>query len=150
VRLGNIIQTTDPQLAAERDARFAAGRPEIFELPPQMLGRGAFDEAAPDSPAGRPFPQPRLPDGRLLDELLGPRSAVIGRADALAAACPATLERWQRAGAIVIDEPAAPLAEWLEAHQARAVILRPDRYIVGIARTGPELDRISQYLPVAP
>ncbi|SFN19583.1 bifunctional 3-(3-hydroxy-phenyl)propionate/3-hydroxycinnamic acid hydroxylase [Variovorax sp. OV329] len=150
VRLGDIIQTTDPQLAAQRDARFAAGRPEIFELPPQMLGRGAFDEAAPDSPAGRPFPQPRLPDGRLLDELLGRRSAVIGRADALAAACPATLERWQRAGAIVIDQPAAPLSEWLEAHQARAVILRPDRYIVGIARTGPELDRISQYLPVAP
>ena len=150
VRLGNIIQTTDPRLAAERDARFAAGRPEIFELPPQMLGRGAFDEAAPGSPAGRPFPQPRLPDGRLLDELLGRRSAVIGRADALAAACPATLERWRRAGAIVIDQPAAPLSDWLEAHHAHAVILRPDRYIVGVARTGAELDRISQFLPVAP
>lgn len=150
VRLGNLIQTTDPQLAAQRDARLAAGGPEVFELPPQMLGRGAFDEAAPDTPAGRPFPQPRLPDGRLLDELLGPRSAVIGRADALAAACPATLERWRRAGAIVIDQPAAPLADWLEAHHAQAVILRPDRYIVGVARTGPELDRISQYLPVAP
>lgn len=149
VRLGNIIQTTDPALAAERDARFQAGRPEVFELPPQMLGSGAFDEqATPDSPAGRPFPQPRLPDGRLLDELLGRRSAVIGRADALAAACPATLEHWRRAGAVVIDEPAAPLADWLAAHQASAVILRPDRYIVGVARTGPELDRISQYLPV--
>jgi len=43
VRLGNIIQTTDPALAAERDARFRTGRPEIFELPPQMLGAGAFD-----------------------------------------------------------------------------------------------------------
>jgi 3-(3-hydroxy-phenyl)propionate hydroxylase len=151
VRLGNIIQTTDPALAAERDARFRAGRPEIFELPPQMLGAGAFDDsAAPGSPAGRPFPQPRLGDGRLLDELLGRRSAVIGRPGALAAAAPATAERWRRAGAVVIDQPEAPLRDWLEANEAQAVILRPDRYIVGIARTGHDLDRISQYLPVAP
>jgi 3-(3-hydroxy-phenyl)propionate hydroxylase len=149
VRLGNIIQTTDPVLAAERDAKFRAGRPEIFELPPQMLGAGAFD-TAPDTPAGQPFPQPRLADGRLLDELLGRRSAVIGSAEAIASAAPATLERWQRADAIVIDRPEAPLANWLDAHAARAVVLRPDRYIVGVARTGPDLDRISQYLPVAP
>ncbi len=149
VRLGNIIQTTDPALAAERDARFRAGRPEIFELPPQVLGAGAFD-AAPGTPAGRPFPQPRLGDGRLLDELLGRRSAVIGRADAIAAAAPATAERWRRAGALVIDRPDAPLRDWLEAHEAAAVVLRPDRYIVGVARTGPDLDRISQYLPAAP
>lgn len=149
VRLGNIIQTTDPALAAERDAKFRAGRPEIFELPPQMLGAGAFD-AQPGSPAGRPFPQPRLHDGRLLDELLGRRSAVIGRPEALAAAAAPTVERWRRADALVIDRPEAALRDWLDAQQAQAVILRPDRYIVGIARTGHDLDRISQYLPVAP
>ncbi|RZI76086.1 MAG: bifunctional 3-(3-hydroxy-phenyl)propionate/3-hydroxycinnamic acid hydroxylase [Variovorax sp.] len=149
VRLGNIIQTTDPELAAVRDAKFRTGQPEIFELPPQLLGAGAFD-ATPGSPAGRPFPQPRLDDGRLLDDLLGRRSAVIGRTEALAAAAPATAERWRRAGAIVIDQPDTLLARWLDANEAHAVILRPDRYIVGVARTGPDLDRISQYLPVAP
>ncbi len=149
VRLGDIIQTTDPVRAAERDARFRAGRPEVFELPPQMLGAGAFDPA-PGTPAGRPFPQPRLGDGRLLDDLLGRRSAVIGRADALAAAAPATAERWRRSGALIIDRPEAPIGDWLVAHAAHAVILRPDRYIVGVARTGADLDRISQYLPVAP
>lgn len=149
VRLGNIIQTTDPELAAQRDARFRTDQPEIFELPPQLLGAGAFD-TAPGTPAGRPFPQPRLDDGRLLDELLGRRSAVIGRAGALAAAAPATAERWRRAGAIVIDRPDTLLDRWLQAHEAQAVILRPDRYIVGVARTGTDLDRISQYLPVGP
>lgn len=149
VRLGNIIQTTDPALAAERDARFRAGRPEVFELPPQLLGAGAFDPEAPGL-AGRPFPQPRLQDGRLLDDLLGRRSAVIGRADALRAAAPATAQRWQRCDAIVIDRPDPQIDAWLQAHDARAVILRPDRYIVGVARSGPDLDRISQYLPVAP
>ena len=149
VRLGNIIQTTDPALAAERDAKFRTGEPEIFELPPQLLGAGAFD-TTPGALAGRPFPQPRLDDGRLLDELLGRRSAVIGHAPALASAAPATAERWRRAGAIVIDRPDAALCDWLRSHQAHAVILRPDRYIVGTARTGHDLDRISQYLPVAP
>lgn len=156
VRLGNIIQTTDPVLAAERDAKFRAGRPEVFELPPQVLGAGAFDasDTRPGSPAGRPFPQPRLQDGRLLDELLGRRSAVIGRPGALAAAAPETVARWRRAGALVIDRPEEALGdwlgEWLAAHEAQAVILRPDRYIVGVARTGHDLDRISQHLPVAP
>lgn len=149
VRLGDIIQTTDTTLAAQRDAKFKTGQPEIFELPPQLLGAGAFD-ATPGGPAGRPFPQPRLPDGRLLDELLGPRSAVIGRQDALASAAPATAERWRQSGALVLDQPAPLIEEWLQAHNANAVILRPDRYIVGVARTGSDLDRISQYLPVAP
>ena len=149
VRLGNIIQTTDPELAAERDAKFRTGQPEIFELPPQRLGAGAFD-ATPGALAGSPFPQPRLDDGRLLDELLGHRSAVIGHAPALASAAPSTADRWRRAGAIVIDRPDASLTDWLDSHQAHAVILRPDRYIVGVARTGHDLDRISQYLPVAP
>jgi 3-(3-hydroxy-phenyl)propionate hydroxylase len=149
VRLGGIIQTTDAAEAAARDARFAAGRPEVFELPPQLLGAGAFDPQA-EAVAGRPFPQPRLRDGRLLDELLGRRSAVIGRRDALRAAAPATAERWHRSGAIVIDQPEPGIDAWLDAHGAQAVILRPDRYIVGVARTGPELDRISQYLPAAP
>ncbi len=149
VRLGGIIQTTDPAAAAERDARFASGKPEVFELPPQLLGAGAFDALQQDL-AGRPFPQPRLADGRLLDELLGRRSAVIGQRQLLDAAAPGTAERWARSQALVIDEPDPPLADWLRSHEAGAVILRPDRYIVGVARTGSELDHISQYLPVAP
>lgn len=149
VRLGNIIQTTDSALAAQRDARFQAGRPEIFELPPQLLGSGAFDPTRPEL-AGRPFPQPQLQDGRLLDELLERRSAVIGSRQALSTASAATAERWRRSGAIVIDQPDPRLQDWLQAHDASAVILRPDRYIVGVARSGADLDRISQYLPVAP
>lgn len=149
VRLGDIIQTTDPVRAAERDAKFQAGGPEIFELPPQLLGAGAFDPSAPEL-AGRPFPQPRLDDGRLLDELLGRRSAVIGSPRVLASASAATAARWRDSGAIVIDHPDASLCAWLQSHDAAAVIVRPDRYIVGVARSGADLDRISQYLPAVP
>ncbi|VTU41145.1 3-(3-hydroxy-phenyl)propionate/3-hydroxycinnamic acid hydroxylase [Variovorax sp. PBS-H4] len=149
VRLGNIIQTTDPQAAAERDAKFRAGEPQVFELPPQALGAGAFD-LRQGAPAGRPFPQPRLADGRLLDELLGRRIAVIGRNGSIAGVSRASAERWQRAGALVIDQPDPCLAQWLDAQGADAVVLRPDRYIVGVARTPGELDALTQLLPVAP
>lgn len=149
VRLGNIIQTTDAQAAAERDAKFRAGEPEVFELPPQALGAGAFDTRQ-GAPAGRPFPQPRLADGRLLDELLGRRIAVIGRNGSIAGVSRASAERWQRAGAVVIDRPDPSLAQWLDAHEADAVVLRPDRYIVGVARTAGELDDLTQLLPAAP
>jgi 3-(3-hydroxy-phenyl)propionate hydroxylase len=149
VRLGNIIQTTDPEQAALRDAKFQSGKPEIFELPPQQLGAGAFD-AAPDRVAGSPFPQPHLADGRLLDTVLGRRSAVIGSREALACAKPATVARWHDSDALVIDAPDASLVAWLQQHEALAVVVRPDRYIVGVARSGADLDRISQYLPVAP
>ena len=47
VRLGNIIQTTDPQAARERDARFKAGQPEIFHFPAPRLGPHQDPQAGP-------------------------------------------------------------------------------------------------------
>ena len=68
VRLGAIIQTTDPQVAAARDRRFlATGKEEIVNLAPR-LGPGVH---MGDPPAGEIFPQPRLADGRRLDTAIG-------------------------------------------------------------------------------
>jgi 3-(3-hydroxy-phenyl)propionate hydroxylase len=149
VSLGNIIQTTDPALAAQRDAKFSSASPEIFEMPAQLLGAGAFDPTQ-TAVAGRPFPQPELADGRLLDEVLGHQGAVIGKSHVLSAVSATTALHWQQSGVLVIDQPDKSLLDWLDQHDASAVILRPDRYIVGVARSGAELDRISQYLPVVP
>ena len=41
VKLGDIIQTTDPQAARERDAKFKAGQPEIFQFPARVWGRAS-------------------------------------------------------------------------------------------------------------
>ncbi len=147
VRLGGIIQTTDVAQAAARDARFAAGRPEVFELPPQQLGPGAFDD---DGLAGRPFPQPRLADGRLLDEHIGPRCALIAQPAFLRDAA-AAVQRLQAAtGAVLPDGSDPALAAWLAAHGTQAVVLRPDRYIVGVAGAPQDLDRLTHHLVAAP
>jgi 3-(3-hydroxy-phenyl)propionate hydroxylase len=56
VRLGDIIQTTDPQAARARDAKFKAGQPTIFEFPTPRLGPGFWLGDA--GPVGQIFPQP--------------------------------------------------------------------------------------------
>ena len=83
VRLGDVIQATDPEQARARDLRFKSGPPEIFQFPAPRLGPGV--SCAGTHPAvGQPFPQPRLQDEHLLDELLLGRHFAVGR---LAAKC---------------------------------------------------------------
>ena len=45
------------------------------------------------------------------------------------------------------QEPA--LLDWLDSHGVAALMLRPDRYILGLARTPEELDTVTACLPVA-
>lgn len=146
VRMGSIIQTTDPAIAAERDRRLAAGgAPELLVYPTPQLGPGVRDDAPP--PTGVVFPQPRLDDGRRLDEALGVGFAVVGAADAIAGVSARTGLRWAALGAAAVDRPGAALEHWLATHGARAVMLRPDRYVMGLARTPGDLDRLTALVP---
>ncbi len=147
VRLGDIIQTTDPQAARERDAKFKAGKPEIFQFPaPRLgpgLGRGQHEQV------GQIFPQPLLADGRLLDTLLGLNFAVLGDAEVLHAVTGHTREQWLAQGVVVRADADPEVQDWLRTHGVRAVILRPDRYIMGVARDAAELDALTASWPMA-
>lgn len=125
VKLGAVLQETDLQKAAVRDRRFAAGA-EIFDFPQPQLGHGHRAVGAP--PVGTIFPQPHLADGRLMDEAIGQRFAVVGDA--------AILEGLDARAVLLADVG----ADWLAKHDARAVILRPDRYVFAIARDRRELE----------
>jgi 3-(3-hydroxy-phenyl)propionate hydroxylase len=145
VRLGDIIQTTDPEQARARDQQFASGQPVVFETPAPAL---TLESAGPPHPQlGRPFPQPVLADGSLLDEQLGTRFAVIGQAGVLQAADAATRERWHLSQALVLEAQDPALSGWLETQQVQAVLVRPDRYIAGVALSVDELAQISAHLP---
>ncbi|MCX7227588.1 MAG: bifunctional 3-(3-hydroxy-phenyl)propionate/3-hydroxycinnamic acid hydroxylase [Burkholderiales bacterium] len=139
VRLGAVIQATDPAVAAERDARFLQGEAQVFEYPQPGLGPGLHAGGF----GGVLFPQPRLPDGRRLDEALGNAYAVLGEAAAIDAADAATRERWRAAGAVVLRDPGEAVAAWWRARGLTAVVLRPDRYLLGAARDAHELASVS-------
>lgn len=147
VRLGDIIQTTDAQAASARDARFKAGQPESFEFPAPRLGPGVWQGDA--APVAQVFPQPRLADGRLLDAVLGLDFGVIGEPEVIDAASEATREHWRAQGVVILPASDPEVRTWLEQHGVRAVLVRPDRYILGVARNGAELDNISTLLPSA-
>jgi 3-(3-hydroxy-phenyl)propionate hydroxylase len=110
VRLGGILQTTDPKVAAERDRRFLeGGKEEMINLAP-ALGPGAH---AGTAPAGEIHPQPRLADGRRLDAAIGGyRFALLGPRRLLDGVSGISL---------------------VETDEKEAVLLRPDRYIAGTA-----------------
>ncbi len=146
VKLGSIIQATDPAEAKARDEKFAAGGPEIFELPAQSLG-GSYFQSADHKAVGCPFPQPRLADGRWLDEVLGRRMTVIGHQDVIDHVSPEVARHWRSLDVQVMAQPDAAVLDWLQSRDLAAVIIRPDRYVLGVARNAQELEDISRHLP---
>jgi 3-(3-hydroxy-phenyl)propionate hydroxylase len=122
VRLGAVIQATDPEIVRQRDATLAAN-PQVFTTPQPALGPGAHDGG---EVGGHTAAQPRLADGRLADEHVGPRFALIARADLAALAADD-----DRLAVLPAAEPA--LQAWLAALDTDAVLLRPDRYVAGAA-----------------
>ena len=145
VKLGDIIQTTDHEVAAERDRQFKDGEPEVFLFPSPGLGPGLHDEAP--APVGTPFPQPRLADGRMLDEATGLGFAVIGTEALIYAVSAATRQRWRDGGVTVLADAGPEITAWLLEQKVGAVLLRPDRYVMGSACTAAELERLSARLP---
>ncbi len=145
VRLGAVIQATDATVAERRDRQFSDREPEMFDYPEPQLGPGVRDDAPP--PVGVVFPQPEIGDGRQLDDAVGNRFAVIGMPGVIAAVDAGARARWEALDAAVIDAPGAEITAWLGARRAQALILRPDRYLFGLARDAAELAGLSRRLP---
>jgi 3-(3-hydroxy-phenyl)propionate hydroxylase len=80
------------------------------------------------------FPQPRLADGRLMDEAIGQRFAVVGDA---------ALLEGLATDAVVLPGVGT---DWLAEHSARAAVLRPDRYVFAVARDRKELEEALRVL----
>lgn len=131
VRLGGIIQATDPAVVRERDAQMAAN-PQVFTTPQPALGPGAHDGGAF---GGRIAAQPVLADGRRADDRIGPRFALIAAPSLAAQAADS-----ERLAVLPAAEPA--LREWLAALGTDAALLRPDRYVAGVADSAEALDAL--------
>lgn len=144
VRIGRLICTIDPGEAAERDRQMLADpRPPAqriaFTLPALRAGPLVREHG------GDLFVQPAGADVRL-DDLIGPRFAVLARTRAPLGPGPA--DWWRgRLGAFVAAASELPPAHakgvlsWLDHHDSDIVVVRPDRYVLW---AGSDLDDVTR------
>jgi 3-(3-hydroxy-phenyl)propionate hydroxylase len=138
VELGSVIQTTDPEKARQRDRDLIANPTMLRPIAP-LLSRGLHGDAPP--PAGARAAQPRLADGRLLDDHVGYRYAVLADRSLVDALPAVTRSKLDGANVVLVvaeGEAAAYLADL----SADAIVIRPDRHILGVASTPAELDAV--------
>ncbi len=102
------------------------------------LGPGLGDVA--DETRGKLFPQPRLRSGQLMDDEIGYQPVLIVDGEMVDRPLPDGLRV-----IAVDDEPA--LKPILADMEANAVLVRPDRYVLGSAPTRDALDRLTRDAP---
>jgi 3-(3-hydroxy-phenyl)propionate hydroxylase len=142
IGMGRVVCTLDPEAAAQRDAGMlaaqAGGAPALPPMRTVPFASGCLLTGSPG--AGEIFPQPTAGEGsaRLrMDDLLGEgawliaRSATDGAADGV---------RVLGLGAEDLAPFHPALSAWLAAHDAEAVLVRPDRYVFGSGAPGALLD----------
>ena len=126
----------------------AGGTPEIQgEQNPESrppIGPGVHGDAPP--PAGLLSFQPFLADGSRLDDRVGPSFSVIAVPDVLEAVDATTRAAWDELGAVVLAAGDAGYAAWLADRGIGAVVVRPDKYIYGVAGAAGDLDALTARL----
>jgi 3-(3-hydroxy-phenyl)propionate hydroxylase len=141
VENGRYICTLDSELAARRDADYrqklrAGADVGSFRNVIPGLGAGLIDDGSAHGPVGALFPQPWLEhqDGRVpFDELLGRGFAAVTTEEPSAGAGWFT----DAIGARIVGAP-AEVAGWFEQHECTWALVRPDRYVFGVARNADE------------
>jgi 3-(3-hydroxy-phenyl)propionate hydroxylase len=138
VELGGVIQTTDPERARARDQELIANPTMLRPITPR-LEKGLHGDAP--APAGTRAAQPRLADGMLLDDKVGYRFAVLA-SQHLAEALGSSARHVQFDEELTVVTATGPAEKYLVDLRAAAVVIRPDRYILGVASTLAELNAV--------
>ncbi|MBZ9708609.1 bifunctional 3-(3-hydroxy-phenyl)propionate/3-hydroxycinnamic acid hydroxylase [Mesorhizobium sp. ESP7-2] len=168
-RLGKVICELDPAKASARDTEMLeavrAGqgihvRQNLFPPIRHGLIAPSFD-GRPGTGVGEPCPQPWIvgPSGRMrLDDSLPPGFQILIAGDMDPS--PTLLDKSRRAGIAVhhiaqersypsfLVEEDRVLAEWLRLRGARAVLVRPDRVVFGLAGDAREAELLVDLLQV--
>jgi len=123
VKVGEVIQLTDPVGATERDASFARTGPKLFTFPQPVIG------GAVEPPVGLPAPQFRNRSGRLSDDLVGQRWSVLsdGSQDH-------DHDHGHKTAVALTSDEFPLLATWLAEHGLAWALVRPDRYVAEVGR----------------
>lgn len=117
--------------------------PETTKVEPlrPRIGPGVRAQDS-DELAGTLSAQPKLDDGRRMDDAVGYRFAVVGDVGCLDQISDETKLRLKELDAVVLHEQAGEMADWIAGLDVSAVIIRPDRYIYGGAGNAAEVDAL--------
>lgn len=139
VRLGGLINTCGTEAALRAALPTASGSARMESIaPPIGPGLGIGEKS------GRLFGQPRLGDGRLMDDVLKHRFVIVAeQALAEGLSLPSGV-------GLVTTDTSPDAAEHLARLNTRAVVLRPDRHTLGCADTPEELAALVAHIPLNP
>ena len=143
VELGGIIQATDLEIARRRDAELIANPTMLRPITP-LLGPGLHGDAPP--PAGTRAAQPRLGDGARIDDRVGYHFAVLAKSGLIEALPTKIRDRIDEMGARLVPAD-GEATDYLSSLDTEAVVIRPDRHILGIAASPVELEALLTQTP---
>ena len=139
VRLGGLMNTKAMEAAVPGSVLKGGEAARMTSIKPR-LGPGVA--AGWNGLAGQIAPQPRLAGGTRLDDRVGYRYAALLELQ-FAADLPAdTRGRLNDRGVVVLADDAPEPRAWLETANASAIVVRPDRYVLGAVHSVQELDAV--------
>lgn len=144
VRLGGLINTCGTEAALSAAFRDADGvvrlRSRVPRLGPGIaIGRSEL--------AGSRMAQPRLGDGRRIDDAAGYAFALLASDRLWRSAGESVRKRFEEAGIPVVTEADCPdLAGLLGDAGVPALLIRPDRYVAGAAADEGELAALADWI----
>jgi 3-(3-hydroxy-phenyl)propionate hydroxylase len=139
IKLGGVVNTKAIEAGLPGGNRNADGRARMESKKP-LLGPGLFGGRT--EMTGQLAPQPELSDGLRLDTRVRYRFALLATPDFSAAVHDDVRRRIADADIALVDDAAPALQHWLSVHQTNAVMMRPDRYVLGSALDQSDLQML--------
>ncbi len=139
VEMGKLINRTVSELLSGSVTNPDDGPQKLTQLRPNLgpgLSAGRMDLT------GCLFPQPRLENELLLDEKIGLNSAILIHKDLLYQLSEDLRNRITHSNLVVITEFTTDLADWFDKEKVGAVLIRPDRYILGTATSSDDVQSL--------
>lgn len=145
IRLGRLINASSSREALDSAFRQNDGSARMESISPRL---GAGLKAGDTRLTGTLFPQPALDSGVLLDDRIDYRSALIVDSAFWQAAPPEISAATGSNDIVVVGTNQSRAAdEYLKANDTKAVLIRPDRYVLGSA---DDHDTLAELVSAAP
>jgi 3-(3-hydroxy-phenyl)propionate hydroxylase len=138
VKLGGLINTRAAEAAVPGGLeRIEPARMQSLK---PLLGPGLASGAS--DLRGCVAPQPFLSDGTRLDDHVGYRFAALLKPDFLASLSRPLVERIRQKDIAVVTDQCPAICTWLDDNKVGGIMVRPDRYVLGAARSEQDMDSL--------